>query len=139
MFCTTHPLLRIILRHPRWRQFFPAKRTKKGRFCRAKAFILNNNVTYWLTASRSAIEKKENEKNVRDPKVCCGFSLRSRRVIELNVQAEALDGGCEACGIALSNCINETVSGPGSLLYICYSNSECEETNICRTKETPVS
>ena len=148
MFCTAHPLLRIILRHPRRRRFFPAKRTNKGRFCRAKALIRNNNVrgfrdsesrTYWLTASRYAIEKQENEKNVRDPKVCSGFSLRRRRVIELNVLAEALDGGCEACGTALSNCINETVSGPGSLLYICYSNSECEETNICRTKETPAS
>ena len=49
----------------------------------------------------------------------------------LNVLAEALDGGCEACGAALqlSDCI-------GSLLYICCSNSECGETNICRTNKT---
>ena len=98
MFCTTHPLLRIILRHPRWWQFFPAKRTNKGRFYRAKAFIRNNNAADRLTASWFAIEKQENERNVRDPKVCSGFSLRGRRVIELNVLAEALDGGCEACG-----------------------------------------
>ena len=41
-------------------------------------------------------------------------------------------GGCEACGTALrlSNCINESVSGLGSLLYICCSNFESGETNI---------
>ena len=31
-------------------------------------------------------------------------------------------GGCEAC--------NEPVSGLGSLLYICFSNSESGETNM---------
>ena len=41
-------------------------------------------------------------------------------------------GGCEACGTALrlSNCNKGPVSGLGSLLYICCSNSECGETNI---------
>ena len=29
------------------------------------------------------MEKQENERNVRDPEVCSGFSLRSRRVVEL--------------------------------------------------------
>ena len=51
----------------------------------------------------------------------------------LNVLAETLDyGGCEACGtgLRLSNCINEPVSGLGSLLYICCSNAESGETNI---------
>ena len=33
-----------------------------------------------LTASCSAIEKQENGKNVRDPEVCSGFSLRGRPV-----------------------------------------------------------
>ena len=47
-------------------------------------------------------------------------------------------GGCEACGTALrlSNCINEPVSGLGSLLYICCSNSESGETNISGTNKT---
>ena len=41
-------------------------------------------------------------------------------------------GGCKACGTALrlSDCINESVSGLGSLLYICCSNFESGETNI---------
>ena len=78
------------------------------------------------------------KKNVPDPEVHSEFSLRGRRVVELNVLAEALDGGCEACGAALrlSDCIKETLSGLGSLLYICCSNSECGETNICRTNKT---
>ena len=49
------------------------KRTNKGRFCRAKAFIRNNNVADRLTASWFAIEKQENERNVRDPEFCSGF------------------------------------------------------------------
>ena len=59
------------------------KKTNKGRFCRAKAFIRNNNAADRLTASWFAIEKQENERNVRDPEVCSGFSLRGRRVVEL--------------------------------------------------------
>ena len=111
------------------------KRTDKGRFCRAKAFIRNKNAANRLIAPWSALKKQENEKSVRDLEVCSGFPLRGRRVVELNVLAEALDGGCEACGVVLrlSDCIKETVSGLGSLVYICCSNSECGETNICRT------
>ena len=60
-----------------------AKRTNKGRFCRAKAFIRNNNAADWLTTSWFGIEKQENERNVRDPDVWSGFSLRGRRVVEL--------------------------------------------------------
>ena len=84
LFCTVYPVLRIILLHPRWR-VLPAsvKRTNKDRFCKAKAFIRNNNATDQLTASWFAIEKQENERNVRDPGVCSGFSLRGRRVVEL--------------------------------------------------------
>ena len=41
-----------------------AKRTNKGRFCRAKAFIHNNNAADRPTASWFAIEKQENERNV---------------------------------------------------------------------------
>ena len=65
-----------------------AKTINKGHFCRAKAFIRNNNAADRLTASWFAIEKQGNERNVRDPEVCSGFSLRSRRVV-----AEALDYG----------------------------------------------
>ena len=60
-----------------------AKRINKGRYCRAKAFIHNNNAADQLTAFWFAIEKQENERNVGDPEVCSGFSLRGRRVVEL--------------------------------------------------------
>ena len=60
-----------------------AKRTNKDRFCTAKAFIRNNNATNRLTASCFAIEKQENERNVRDLEVSSGFSLRGRRFVEL--------------------------------------------------------
>ena len=85
MFCSAHPLLRITLRHPRWRQFFQLARKEQTRasFCRAKAFICNNNAADWLTASWFAIEKQENERNVCDPEGCSGFSLRDHLVVEL--------------------------------------------------------
>ena len=60
-----------------------AKRINKGRFYRDKAFIRNNNAADRLTASGFAIEKQENERNVRDPEICSSFSLRGRRVVEL--------------------------------------------------------
>ena len=60
-----------------------AKRTNKGRFCRAKAFIRHNNAADRLTASWFAIEKQENERNVHFREVCSGFPLRCRRVVEL--------------------------------------------------------
>ena len=60
-----------------------AKRTNKGRFCRAKAFIGNKNAADRLTASWFSIKRQQNERNVRDPEVCSGFSLHGRRVVEL--------------------------------------------------------
>ena len=50
-----------------------AKRTNKDHFCRAKAYIRNNNAADRLTASWFSVEKQENERNVRDPEVCSGF------------------------------------------------------------------
>ena len=60
-----------------------AKRTNKGRLCRATAFIRDNNAADRLTASWSASDNQENERNVCDPELCSGFSLRGRRVVEL--------------------------------------------------------
>ena len=80
LFCSAHPLLRITLRHPRWRRFFPLARKEQTRAAFAES---SNNAANRLTASWFAIEKQENERNVRDPEVCSGFSLRGRRVVEL--------------------------------------------------------
>ena len=85
MFCTGQSLLRITLPDPRWRRFFPLAQKEQTRtaFAELKLFIHNNNAADRLKASLFAIEKQENERNVRDPEVCSGFSLRGRRVVEL--------------------------------------------------------
>ena len=55
-----------------------AKRTNKGRFCRAKTFIRNNNAEDRLTASWSAIEKQETEKKkTKQNKKRCILMLRN--------------------------------------------------------------
>ena len=54
-----------------------AKRTNKGRFCRAKTFIRNNNAGDRLTASWSAIEKQETEKKTKQNKKRCILMLRN--------------------------------------------------------------
>ena len=116
-----------------------AKRTNKGRFCRAKAFIRNCNSADQLTTSWFAIEKEENERNVRDPEVCSGLIFTSRRsscgIIKLSWLRLWIMGAVKPVG-QLSKCINEPLSGLGSLLYICFSNSESGETNISGTNKT---
>ena len=88
LFCTAHPLLCITLPHPRLRRFVPPARKEQI------AFIRNNNGADRLTASWFAIEKQKNERNALDPKVCSGFSLCGRRVVELlKWLAEPLDYG----------------------------------------------
>ena len=114
------------------------KRTDKGRFCRAKAFIRNRNAANRPTASWSALKKQENEKSARDLEVCSGFPLRGRRVGRIKCPRWGFGRRLWSlwAALRLSNCIKETVSGLGSVLYICCSNSECGETNICRTNKT---
>ena len=139
-FCNAQPFLRITLRHLRWRWFYPRAQEGQTRatFAELKLLFVIRMPQIGLQPPGVLSKNNKMKKNVRHPEVCRGVSLRGHRVVELNVFAEALDGGCEACGSALrlSNCIRETVSGLGSLLYICCSNSECGETNICRTNKT---
>ena len=78
MFYTANSLLRITLRHPRWRRFFTVAQKEQ-----ARAAFRNSNAADRVTASWFAIEKEENGRNVRDPEVCSGFSLRGRPVVEL--------------------------------------------------------
>ena len=129
LFCTAHPLLRITLPHPRWRRFVPPARKEKT------AFIRNNNGADRLTASWFAIEKQKNERNALDPKVCSGFSLCGRRVVELLKcpgWGFGLWGAVRPVGQLYGSptALTSPVSVPGSLLYICCSNSESGETNI---------
>ena len=52
-----------------------AKRTDKGRLYGLKLLFTIIMPADQLTASLSAVKKQENEKNMRDPKVCSGFHL----------------------------------------------------------------
>ena len=141
LFCTAHPLLCIILWHPRWRQFFPLAQKEQTRAAFAELKLL-----FPIIMNRSAnsvwfaIEKQENGRNACVSEVCSGFLFAAVELWNyyINVLAEALDGGCEAFGTALqlSNCIKEPVSGLGLLLYICRSNSKCGETNMSGTNKT---
>ena len=51
------------------------KGTNKGRCYELKLLFTIIMPADQLTASWSAIKKQENEKNMRDPKVCSGFHL----------------------------------------------------------------
>ena len=65
LFCTAQPFVRItLIATSKMAAVLPAsvKRTDKGCFCRAKAFIRNKNAANQLTASWSALKKQENEK-----------------------------------------------------------------------------
>ena len=64
--------------------------------------------------------------------------VSGRRVVELDLLAEALDRGCNTCAkpLQLSRITDETVSGLGSFLYIMCSNPDCGELNICQTSKT---
>ena len=110
------------------------KRTNKSRFCRAQAFTRNDNAAYRLIASSFHVEKQEKEKNVPDPQVCSVFF--TSRLSSCGIHYPGWGFGWGLLSPLISNCINEKVSGLGSLLYTCCSNSECVETNICQTNKT---
>ena len=85
LFCTAHPLLRITLPHPGWRRLFSPARKEQTRAAFAELKLLFAIIMPQIgrTASWFAIEKQENERNVRVPEVCSNFSLRGGRVVEL--------------------------------------------------------
>ena len=136
LFCTAHPLLRITLPHPRWRRFFSVARKEQTRAAFAELKLL-------FAIIMSQIGRQVCYQKTRKWKKCAWsrslqwfFTSRpSSCGIYWKVLAEALDYG--GCGTALlhSDCINEPVSGLGSLLYICRSNSESGESNISGRKK----
>ena len=81
---------------------------------------------------------KKTESSVTSSEFGDAFKLSGRRVVELEVLAEALDEGWKVCNtlLQLSSCTDETLSGLGSFLYIACSNSECGEINVCHTNKT---
>ena len=120
LFCTAQTLLRIILRHPRWRRFFPLARKEQTRdaFAELKlSFAIIMPQIGWQLAGLLSETRKWKK---------CAWS-RSVQWFFTSRPSTAL---------RLFNCINEPVSGLGSQLYICCSNSGCGETNIYGTNKT---
>ena len=130
------------LRNPRWRRLFPLARKEQTRAPSAELKLLFAIIVPQLADSFLVCYQKTRKRKKCAWSRSLQWFFTSRPLtggIFLNVLAETLDyGGCEACGtgLRLSNCINEPVSGLGSLLYICFSNSESGETNICGTNKT---
>ena len=110
----------------------------RGRFCGKHKFKQRNNVSASMKEMWSVGEKENSEVLVNDTGFMDAFQLSGRRVVDLGVLAEALDGGYSACNtpLKLSNCTDDTLSGLGSFLYIVCCNSECGEINVCRTHQT---
>ena len=54
------------------------------------------------------------------------FPVTGRCVVELDLLAKELDGGCKACGNT-----QETISGLGSFLYITCGEETCGKINMC--------
>ena len=139
MFCTAHPLLRITFSATsKMAAVFhtSAKRTNKSRFRRAKPFIRNSNAADRLTTSWFAIEKQENERNVRDPEVCSGLIFTSRpsscRIIKLSWLRLWIMGAVKPVG-QLSKCINEPLSGLGCYCTYVFQTPRVER-RICLAK-----
>ena len=88
LFCTAHPLLRVIMRHPRWRRLFPLVRKEQTRaaFAELKLLFAIPPQIGWQLPGLQFTNKEMKKKNVCDPEVCSGVSLCGLRVVELNLK-----------------------------------------------------
>lgn len=103
---------------------------KKGRFRSSKEVERRINL-----AKISVDEPPSRDEALR---IQNASKISGRRVVELELLAEALDRGCKVCDkpLQLSNVTDETVSGLGSFLYITCCNPDCGEINVCQTNKT---
>ena len=94
---------------------------RQGKFCNRGKLRRRKNHSVAMKAKWSA---KKTESSVTSSEFGDAFKLSGRRVVELEVLAEALDGGWKVCNtpLQLSSCTDETLSGLGSFLYIVCSN-----------------
>ena len=67
----------------------------------------------------------------------CEFPITGRHVIELDLLAKELDGGCKSGGkpLRLADCTQETILGLGSFLYITCGEDICSKVNVCHTNK----
>ena len=87
----------------------------------------------WKGSKRKVSESDKIAESVSSLK--CEFQETSRRVVELDLLAKELDGGCKSCGksLHLADCIQETISGLANFLYITCGEETCGEINVCHT------
>ena len=129
----------ITLPHSRWRRFVPPARTEQTRVSFAELKLLFAIIMPQIGWELPDLLRKwKNYAWSRSLQWFFPSRPSSCGIIKISWLRLWIMGGCEACGTALrlSNCINEPVSGLGSLLYICCSNSESGETNISGTNKT---
>ena len=140
-----HPLLRITLRHPRWRRFFPLARKEQARTAFAELnllfAIIMSQICWQLTVLLSK-NKKMKEMCVI-PKSAVVFHFAAVELWNYFNNKKCPGWGFGLWGLwslrtalRLSKCINEQVAGLGSLPYICCSKSESGETIISGTNKT---
>ena len=142
-YCTAHPVLRITTRN--WQQkimaaFLAGKlaRDKNGRF--GKAWLGKRGGNLWQGRKRKLCKSVEIVESAKTSVLTfskCEFPVTGRRVVELDLLAKELDGGCKSYGkpLRLADCTQETISGLGSFLYITCGEETCGEINVCHTSK----
>ena len=109
-------------------------RSKNGRFFKLSEARRRETVSENRKRNLSEIitEEEGGKAEIRPAK------LLGRRIVELDVLSKELDGGCQSYGspLKLSDCVQETVSGLRSYLYINCMDGECGEINLCHTNKT---
>ena len=113
-------------------------REKNGRF--GKACLGKRGGNLWQgrkTKLSESVEIVESAKTSVVSFAKCEFPVTGRRVVELDLLAKELDGGCKSCGkpLRLADCTQETISGLGSFLYIACGEESCGEINVCHTSK----
>ena len=88
---------------------------RQGKFCNRGKLRRRENISAAMKAKWSA---KKTESSVTSSELGYAFKLSERRVVKLEVLAEALDGGSKVCNtpLQLSSYTDETLSGLGSFL-----------------------
>ena len=108
-------------------------REKNGRF--GKAWFKQRGGNLWKGSKRKLSESDKIVESVSLSK--CEYLVTGRRVVELDLLAKELDGGCKSCGkpLRLADCSQETISGLGNFLYITCGEETCGEINVCHTSK----
>ena len=113
-------------------------REKNGRF--GKAWLEKRGGNLWQGGKRKLSESVEIVESAKTSVLSFSkseFPIIGRRVVELDLLAKELDGGCKSFGkpLRLADCTQETILGLGSFLYITCGEESCGEINVCHTSK----